>query len=458
MDWRKTYAHKLMTAEEAVADVQSGQAVAVAMFDGMPPSLCSALANRAPELEDVTVFHFVSAFGWFSFDAERPDGRPPAFRQVTPYTTNVDRGAVREGRVEYLPFALWRGGRLPYGVGPFDYHLCTVSPPDADGWCSFGGSVWMNPTFADNSRVVVGEVDERAIRTGGANRIHIARIDRLVAPDPTVREKVRGAMERAQVRTDEEVAVSEVISTLVGMELVRDGDTVQIGAGAVSAALAPYLSHRKDLGIHTELLPGGVTGLVQAEVVTGRHKTTHPGKVVATGIALIPQEELDYIDGNSAFELYDFTYTDDLDLLVQEKRLVAVNNAMQVDLTGQANGEAIGPWPYTGPGGQTAFAIAAAHSDEGRSIIVLPSSYTRDASAGLSAGSERRSRIVAALDEGAPVTVPRSSVDYVVTEWGIATLRGKTLRQRIGELLAVAHPGCKPQLKEDARRLYGRGF
>jgi len=443
-DWRKRYADKLRTPEDAVADVRSGQAVAVGMLDGMPPSICLALSNRAPELEDVSVFHFVSAYGWFSF----ADGK--AFRQITPFATNVDRAAVREGKVEYLPAAMWRSGQLPYGVGPFDYHLCVVSPPDAGGWCSFGGSVWMNPTFADTSRTIVAEVNEQAIRTGGGNRIHIDRIARLVDPDPKVRQRVRAAMARAQERSEEEIAVAEVICTLVGMELVRDGDTVQIGAGAISAALAPYLSHRQELGIHTELLPGGVTGLVQAGVATGSRKTTHPGKVLATGLAMLPDEEQAYIDGNPTFELYDFTYTDDIALLVREERLVAVNNAMEVDLTGQVNGEATGPWPYTGPGGQTAFALAAAHANEGRSIIVLPSSYLRD--------GERRSRIVASLTEGSPVTVPRSAVDYVVTEQGIATLRGKTLRQRIGELLAVTHPDCKPDVRDEATRLYGWSF
>ena len=444
MDWRKRYADKLRTAEEAVADVRSGQAIAVAMYDGMPISLCNALSERAPELENVSIFHFVSAYPWFSFN----EGR--SFRLITPFTTNVDRAAVREGSVEYLPTALWRSGQLPYGVGPFDYHLCTISPPDDAGWCSFGSAVWMNPTFADHSRIIVAEVDEGAIRTGGANRIHIDRIDRIVDVEPEVRQKIRAAMTRAQGRSDEETAIAEVICTLVGMELVRDGDTVQIGAGAVSAALAPYLQHRSGLGLHTELLTGGVTDLVKAGVVTGEHKGLHPGKVVATGAALLPREELEYIDGNSTFELYDFTYTDDLHVLLKEPRLVAVNNAMQVDLTGQSNSEAVGPWPYTGPGGQTAFAIAAAHSAEGRSIIVLPSSYERDGA--------RHSRIVAALDAGAPVTVPRSAVDYVVTEHGIATMQGKTIRQRIGELIAIAHPDCQPELKADAKRMYGWAF
>ena len=444
MNWRKRYAEKLRTPAEAVADIGSGQSVVVAMFDGMPVSTCNALSDRAAELEDVSVFHFVSAYPWATFN----EGR--AFRLITPFTTNVDRASVREGTVDYLPAGLWRSGRLPYGVGPFDYHLCTVSPPDADGWCSFGSSVWMNPTFADESRTIIAEVNESAIRTGGANRIHVDRIDRLVEPDPDVRQKVRAAMAKAQTRTEEEVAIAEVICTLVSMELVRDGDTVQIGTGSISAALAPYLAHRRELGIHTEILPGGVTALVEAGVVTGERKTTHPGKVIATGISLIPQEELDYIDGHDAFELYDFTYTDDIELLAKEDRLIAVNNAMQVDLTGQVNGESVGPWPYTGPGGQMAFSLAATYSAEGSSIIVLPSSYTVDGA--------RRSRIVAALDEAAVVTVPRSAVDYVATEWGIATLRGKTLRQRIGELIAVAHPDCQAQVKADANRLYGWSF
>ena len=257
-------------------------------------------------------------------------------------------------------------------------------------------------------------------------------------------------MEKAGERSEEEVATAEVICTLVGLELVNDGDTVQIGTGAISAALAPYLTHRQELGIHTELLPGGIPALIDAGVVTGKRKGLHPGKVIATGISLIPQEELAYIDGNPAFELYDFTYTDDIDLLASEQRLVAVNNAMEVDVTGQVNGEAIGPWPYTGPGGQTSFAIAAAHSAEGRSVIVLPASYVKDGA--------RHSRIKATLEEAAPVTVPRSAVDYIVTEWGIATMRGKTIRQRIGELIAIAHPDSKADLKAEAQRIYGWTF
>jgi 4-hydroxybutyrate CoA-transferase len=444
MDWRKQYADKVFSPEDAVADVASGQSITVGLLDGMPPSVCTALSSRAGELEDVSVFHFVSVFPWASFN----DGK--AFKPISPFVTNVDRPGVRDGSVDYLPTALWRNGKLPYGVGPFDYHLCVVSPPDEGGWCSFGSSVWLNPTYAANSETIIAEVDEKAIRTGGGNRIHVDRIARLVTVEEGVSDKVQAAMKRAQGRKDDEIAQAEVICTLVAMELVEDGDTVQIGAGAISAALAPYLAHRKDLGIHTELLTGGITDLVEAGVVTGKHKTLHPGKVVATGLALLPRNEVNFIDGHPDFELYDFTYTDDIAILAKEPRLVGVNNAMQVDLTGQVNGEAIGPWPYTGPGGQTAFAISAAHSDKGRSVIVVPSSYEKD--------GERFSRIVPSLAPAAPVTVPRSAVDYIVTEFGIATMRGKTIRQRIGELIAVAHPDCQSQLKDDANKLYGWSF
>jgi 4-hydroxybutyrate CoA-transferase len=444
VDWRKKYASKLMSAPDAVADIQSGQWLAVGMFDGVPVGVCNALTARAADLDEVKVFHFVSAYPWFSFN----EGK--SFRVYTPFTTNVDREQVKTGLVEYIPAAIWRSGRLPHGIGPFDYHLCVTSPPDDEGWCSFGGTVWMNPTFADHSKTIIAEIDETAIRTGGANRIHVDRIDRMVEQDPKIRDTIKNAMARAAVRKDEEVAQAEVICTLIAMELVRDGDTVQIGAGAISASLGPYLSHRKELGIHTELMAGGVAELVRQGVVTGQHKATHTGKVVATGIALVTPEELAFIDGNDTFELYDFTYTDDIDYMGKEPRLIAVNNAMEVDLTGQANSEAIGPWPFTGPGGQTAFVIAAAHSADGKSIIVCPSSFEKD--------GKRESRIVASLDPGSPVTAPRSAVDYVVTEYGIATLRGKTIRQRIGELIAVAHPDCQPQIKEDAQRLYGWSF
>jgi 4-hydroxybutyrate CoA-transferase len=248
-------------------------------------------------------------------------------------------------------------------------------------------------------------------------------------------------------RTDEEIAVTEVICTLVASELVNDRDTVQIGIGTVSSAMALYLHDKHDLGVQTEMIPGGVARLVLEGVVTGKYKQLHPGKVVGSAFVALPPEELALINGNPVFELYDFGYTDDLRLLVQEENYVAVNNALLVDLTGQVTAEYIGPRVWSGVGGQTIFCIAAAYSKGGRSILVTPSTSLVQ--------GERRSRILGSLPEATVVTVPRTYVDYVVTEYGIATLKGKTVRQRMGELVSVAHPDFQGELRKEAKRLYG---
>jgi 4-hydroxybutyrate CoA-transferase len=215
----------------------------------------------------------------------------------------------------------------------------------------------------------------------------------------------------------------------------------------VSSALALYLGEKRDLGVQTELITGGIAQLVHDGVATGKYKTLHREKVVGSALVALSDEEMRLIDGNPVFELYDFGYTDDVRMLIQHSNLVAVNNALLVDLTGQVASESIGAKIWTGVGGQTAFMIAAQYSPGGRSVTVLPSSHVLS--------GERRTRIVGALPEGSLVTVPRTLVDYVVTEHGIASLRGKTVRERIGELISVAHPDFREELKTEAKRLYG---
>jgi 4-hydroxybutyrate CoA-transferase len=234
----------------------------------------------------------------------------------------------------------------------------------------------------------------------------------------------------------------------VASELIKDRDTLQIGVGTVSSPLALYLGERKDLGIHTEVLTGGIVDLVRRGVVTGKYKTTHPFKVVATAIAALSREEMLEIHENPVFELYDFGYMDDLRNLVQLNNFVAVNNALLVDLTGQVAAESIDHRMYSGVGGQTVFMVAAAYSAGGRSVSVLPSSSIK------SATGERVSRIVPMLPQGCGVTVPRTFVDYVVTEHGIATLRGKTMKERARELVAISHPDFRADLARRATELY----
>ena len=274
------------------------------------------------------------------------------------------------------------------------------------------------------------------------NHIHIDRLDAVVEADAPVGGTPTPAP------SDEEVAAVEVICTLVAADLVNDGDTVQMGVGTVSSALGMYLDDKHDLGIQTELITGGIIDLVERGVVTGNRKTIHPRKVVGSALVALPADEMARIDGHPMFELYDFGHTDDLRRLIQIEHFVTVNNALQVDLTGQVSAETIGQHLYTGVGGQTVFMIAGAYSPGGHSVSVTPSSSIPTAT------GERVSRIVPALDPGGVVTVPRTYVDYVVTEQGIAELRGKTIRERVRALLEVTHPDFRDELEDEAKRLY----
>ncbi len=436
MDWRARYAAKLTTPEDAVKIVNSGDRVYAGMFSSTPPSLCQALFERKGELRDVTVLHYIAPFVWAT-----PETRE-AFRLVTLFSSAADRMAVREGFADYLPVANFRESLLTEITGPIDVALVKTSPPDANGYMSFGAAVWTNRTACNIARRIICEVDESLIRTYGENFLHVSEVEFLAEPRDGA---VIAAAASIPARSPETVEAAEVICTLIATELIRDGDTIQIGLGDVTTALALYLGDKHNLGIQTELIPGGVIDLVEQGVVTGTNKEVAPGKVVGSAFALLPPEELARAHMNPKFELWDFCHTDDLRLLVHERDFVAVNNALQVDLTGQVTAETVNGLTYSGPGGQTTFAVAASVGDGGRSIIAVPSSSTVE--------GVRRSRIFSTLPPGSVVTTPRTYVDYVVTEYGIATLRGKTLRQRAEEMVAVAHPDFRAELRREAGAL-----
>jgi 4-hydroxybutyrate CoA-transferase len=434
-DWRRRCSDRLCTAREAVGLVESAHTVYMGGWTSVPMTLCRALAERRGELREVTILTFLTPFNW-------DDPRTlESFRIRTFYAGPFERPAALAGRFDYVPVAQWRAGCLPPGLDEkIDVAMIPISPPDEHGNCSFGTGVWFGPTVSRHARILIGEVHPEFIRTGGDNSIHVSRFERLAEietkpPPPPI-----------PPRTEETELATEVICTLIAAEIVRDRCTLQIGIGDVSAALLAFLGDKHDLGIHTELLPGGVAELVRQGVVTGKYKTLHPGKVVASALAQMPEEDLDFIDGNPAFELYDFTYTDDLRNLLQLESFIAVNNALAVDLTGNVCSETHGPQVFSGPGGQPAFAVGAS-TTSGGSVIVLPSSQLLP--------DGRRPRIVSELPAGSTTTVHRGFVDYVVTEQGVARLRGKSLRGRIGELIAVAHPDFRGELRSEAKRLHG---
>jgi 4-hydroxybutyrate CoA-transferase len=434
-NWREKLGSRLMTPQQAVALVKNGDRVWVGGWTSVPTTLCGALADRAgAELSGLEVLTFLSPFKW-----DRPDVLERN-RVITAFVGPYDRAAVRAGRIDYFPAGHYRGGKWPAGLD-VNIAIMPISPPDDEGFCSFGGGVWFSPGVAAHARTLIGEIHPEFIRTGGNNRIHISRFERVAEAGPPAAPPI-------PPRSPETELAAQVICTLVAAEIVKDGATLQIGVGDVSTALPLFLGERRDLGIHTEILPGGVLDLMKQGVVTNRYKKVHPSKTVASALVQMPPEELAGIDGHPDIELHDFTYTDDISVLTRLDNLLAINNALAVDLTGNVCAEAVGSQIFSGPGGQIVFASAASFTNNG-SVIVLPSSQLVE--------DIRHTRIVAAHPAGSTITVHRTYVDYVVTEQGIARLTGKTIRERIGEMIAVAHPDFRAELRAQARQLYGVG-
>ncbi|MEE2672854.1 MAG: acetyl-CoA hydrolase/transferase C-terminal domain-containing protein [Myxococcota bacterium] len=439
MDWHARLGSKLVSVEEAVGHVRSGDSVGCSPYTTSPLTLCEGLKahGRKGGLEGVRVEHLAALCSW-----TEPEFRG-VFRLLDNYATPPNREACHSGDTDYLPIGLWRSHELPDGLTREpDFFFVPVSPPDENGNCSYGTGVWMSPTLVRGAKTVVAEIQEDFIRTGGENSVHVDEIDWFVEGQPPPPPPIAPP-------SDEEVSQVEAICTTVAVELVNDGDTLQMGVGTVSASLGRFLDFRNDLGIQTELVTGGIADLVANGNVTGARKSVHPGKVVGSALVAMPREELMQIHENPVFELYDFGYTDDLRRLIQLENFVTVNNAMVVDLTGQISAEAFDHRPYTGVGGQTVFMLAGAYSPGGKSVSVVPSSSLP------SNGSGRVSRIVPVLAPGTPVTVPRTYVDYVVTEFGAAELRGKTVQQRARSLCEIAHPDFRDELQDHAKRLYG---
>lgn len=432
------YKGKMTDTDRAMQVIQSGQVVHIAPYSTTPLTLCNALKQHVLDggADNLRIDHPAAAISWTDPELQ---GK---LRLKDNYATPPNRAACHENGMDYLPIGIWQAWEIPPGFDPHpDVFMVPVSPPDKHGFCSYGSGVWLSPTVSKRAKMIIAEVRPDFIRTGGENYIHVDQIDYFVEAQP----QMQG--EPPPPPSDEDVAAVEVICTLVAADLVNDGDTLQMGVGTVSASLAPFLDFRNDLGIQTELITGGVAALVEKGVVTGARKKWHPNKVVGSACVVMPPEEMAMIHENPAFELYDFGYTDDLRSLIQQENFVAVNNALSVDLTGQVCAEALDHRPYTGVGGQTVFMLAGAYSPGGKSISVLPASA-------VPTGGQRVSRIVPSLSPGAAVTVPRTYVDYVVTEFGIAELKGKTLQERARALVDIAHPDFRDELESQARALY----
>jgi 4-hydroxybutyrate CoA-transferase len=436
VDWRAPLGEKLITADEAVAHIKSGDRITCSIAQATPMTLCTALAGRLLELERVVVNASASLFSW-----DLP-GLGERFRFESFYLSPIDREIFTANRAEFVPLSYYRAGVLPPGLDNFNVYLMSVSPPDAQGLVNFGDLQIMSKMLSQRAELVIAEIVPDLVRIGGDNSIHISAIDWFVerAPDAP-------ALPTPPPPTEEEQRMVGTICATVARELIPDRATLQVGVGSTSGMLMPHLRNHHDLGMQTEIIPWGTAPLVRDGVITGKHKKLFPGIVVGSGFAVAtPRAELEYADGHPGFHLYDFNFTDDIRLIAQEEGLISVNNALAVDLTGQVGSESIGHQMYTGTGGQTAFGIGSSLAG-GKSIIVLPSTALRQ--------GQQLSRIVPALAPGTIFTLPRTFVHHVVTEYGVATLKGKSQRERAQELIAVAHPDFRPELVATAKKLFG---
>jgi len=420
---------RTVTADDAVAGIRSGDQVFVHGGSATPSALLESLVRRASELRDVGLIHFHT-------EGPAPHLAPDmagSFRHRALFIGANARAAVNEGRADYVPIFLSDVPELfTSGVLPLDAVLINVSAPDANGYCSLGTSVDAALSATHAAKTVIAQLNRSMPRTLGDSFIHVDDIDLGVEvdlPPPEHHERPVGDVERA---------IGEHVA-----ELVPDRATLQMGIGSIPAAVGLALRDKRDLGVHTELFTDAVLDLVEAGAITGAAKEINRGKIV-TAFLMGSRRLYDFVDDNPMIEMRPVDYTNDTSVIRRFRRMVAINSALSIDLTGQVSADSIGTRFYSGVGGQMDFMRGAALAPEGRAIIALPST----------AAGGKISRIAPALAEGAGVVTSRAHVRTVVTEYGVAELFGRSIRERAASLIGIAHPDFRDELASEARRLY----
>ena len=419
------YRSRIVTADEAVAVVESGQRVYIHNGCAEPTELVKALTRRGPLLRDVEVMH-MATMGVADYSLPEHEGH---FRTNSLFIAGNVRQAIQEGRGDYTPVFLSDIEALfASGAVPIDVALLQSTPPDAYGYVSLGPSVDVSLTVARHARHVVMEINDRMPRTLGDAFVHVSRVDAFIETSHPLAEYPRHQV------TEQHRAIARNVAGLI-----PDGATIQTGIGGIPEATLALLTNHKDLGIHSEMVPDGAIDLIERGVVNGERKTLHPQKVIA-GFVLGSQRLFDFIDNNPTFEFHPTAYCNDPMIIARNDRMVAINAAIEVDLTGQVCADSLGRNPYSGIGGQVDFLRGAARARGGVPIIALPST----------AKNGTVSRIATLLQPGAGVVTSRGDVHYVVTEHGVAYLHGKTLRQRAEALIQVADPKFRAELEQFA--------
>ncbi len=415
-----------ISAEEALASIQSNQRVFVQGSAQTPICLLKELARQAGRLRDVELV-FISVYGDIEVDKPQYEG---SFIINSLFVSASIREAVNQGRADYVPVFLSEIPELfKQGILPLDVALVQVSPPDTHGYCSLGVSVDIARSAVNTARHIIAQVNPRVPRTHGDGLIHYSRFDSMVYCDDPLHEASFG-----EKCGPLEKQIGQYVANLI-----EDRSTLQMGIGSIPDAVLQSLSGHKDLGIHTEMCSDGVIDLFEKGVINNRYKQIHPNKAV-TAFALGTRRLYDYVDDNPAFQFLDIDYVNDPHIIRRNKRMVAINSAIEIDITGQVCADSIGTYQYSGVGGQMDFMRGATLSEGGKPIIALPSRTAK----GLP-------RIVPYLKPGAGVVTTRAHIHYVVTEYGVAYLFGKNLRQRAHALINIAHPDDRETLERACR-------
>lgn len=413
---------KRVSAAEAVQVIESNSRIYLGGGTGIPLELEKALVARASELRNVEVDHVATFAGGSYLDPAYAD----SFRHRAFFIGPNARQAVNEGRADYVPiFLSMVPGLYRDGVLPLDAALIQVSPPDAHGFCSLGVEVGVTKTAAEEAKLVIAEINPHMPRVLGDSFIHVSHIDLAVEVDYPLPEAL------APEITPEQKKIGQYIG-----EMIEDEATLQLGIGAIPNAVLEFLGDKKHLGIHTELFADGVIRLVEEGIITNERKTLHPGKIIA-GFLFGSKALYDFVDDNAMIELRPTEYVNDPFIIAQNHKMTAINSAIEVDLMGQVCADSIGETFYSGIGGQIDFIRGAARAPGGKAIVALPST----------AKSGDLSRIVPRLKPSAGVVTTRGDVDYIVTEYGVASLRGKSIRERAAALIQIAHPQFRDELQ-----------
>jgi 4-hydroxybutyrate CoA-transferase len=424
------YKSKIVTAEEAVKCIKSYDKILIHSFCAFPSKIVEALVNRKDELDRVEIFHALTV-GELSY--LRP-GMEKHFIHNATFIGKNSREAIQDGRADFIPIflseipLLFKSGKIK-----LDAALIHVSPPDEHGFCSFGVEVGLTKTGAESARIVIAQVNKNMPRTLGDSFIHVSKINYMVESEEVIKELPQSE----DLSPDMLNIYSRIGENIAG--LIEDGSTLQIGIGAIPNAVLSFLYNKKALGIHTEMFSDGIIGLVEAGIITNEMKTIHPGKIIA-GFVLGTRKLYDFIHNNPSIEFHRQEYINDPFIISKNYKMVAINSAIEVDLTGQVCSDSFGTKLYSGFGGQVDFIRGAARSEGGKPIIALPST----------APDNSVSKIVPFLKQGAGVVTSRGDVHYVVTEYGVAQLFGKCIRERVKELVNIAHPDFRESLMKYA--------